>query len=172
MNEEAVLARARSAGVAVDWTDATGRPQRVRTESLRRLLEALNGVDTPLGVPPLVTARLGQAIAIAGLDGDHPAELLSPRLHPEAAPHAFTAGERRERLRRGAALHLGVGMAGPGQSGRRGVDRLSGVRPLRAGALEADDSVRLQQVGQRGWDVSDLVVGGLAEPPEELLVRG
>ena len=76
MNEEAVLARARSAGVAVDWTDATGRPQRVRTETLRRLIEALNGVDAPLGVPPLVTARLGRPIAIAGLDGDHPAELV------------------------------------------------------------------------------------------------
>jgi 4-alpha-glucanotransferase len=76
MNEEAVLARARSAGVAVDWTDATGRPQRVRTETLRRLIEALNGADAPLGVPPLVTARLGRPIAIAGIDGDHPAELV------------------------------------------------------------------------------------------------
>ena len=75
MNEEAVLARARLAGIAVDWTDATGRPQRVRTESLRRLLEALDGVDAPLGVPPLVTARLGRPIAIAGIDADHPAEL-------------------------------------------------------------------------------------------------
>jgi hypothetical protein len=72
MNEEAVLARARAVGVAVDWTDATGRPQRVRTESLRRLLEALDGVDAPLGVPPLVTARLGRPIAMAGIDGNHP----------------------------------------------------------------------------------------------------
>ncbi len=42
MNEEAVLARARTAGIAVDWTDAMGRPQRVRTDSLRRILEALD----------------------------------------------------------------------------------------------------------------------------------
>ena len=76
MNEEAVLARARAVGVAVDWTDATGRPQRVRTESLRRLLEALDGVDAPLGVPPLVTARLGRPIAMAGIDGNHPGELV------------------------------------------------------------------------------------------------
>lgn len=75
MNEEAVLARARSAGLAVDWTDAMGRPQRVRTESLRRLLDALDGVDAAASPPPLVTARLGQPIAIAGLDADHPAEL-------------------------------------------------------------------------------------------------
>ncbi|MBI2741794.1 MAG: 4-alpha-glucanotransferase [Rhodospirillales bacterium] len=76
MNEEAVLARARSAGLAVDWTDAMGRPQRVRTESLRRLLEALDGIDAPAVPPPLVTARLGRPIAIAGLDGDHAAELV------------------------------------------------------------------------------------------------
>ena len=75
MNEEAVLARARAAGVAVDWTDAMGRPQRVRTESLRRLLESLDGVDAPPGVPPLVTARLGRPIEIPGIDADHSAEL-------------------------------------------------------------------------------------------------
>jgi 4-alpha-glucanotransferase len=76
MNEEAVLARARTAGVAVDWTDAMGRPQRVRTESLRRLLEALNGIDAAIGVPPLVTARRGRPIAIAGIDADHAGELV------------------------------------------------------------------------------------------------
>ena len=76
MNEEAVLARARTAGVAVDWTDAMGRPQRVRTESLRRLLEALNGIDAAIGVPPLVTARRSRPIAIAGIDADHAAEVV------------------------------------------------------------------------------------------------
>ena len=75
MNEEAVLARARSAGVAVDWTDSTGRPQRVRTESLRRLLEALDAGDVPVAVPPLVTARVGRPITIPGIDTDHSAEL-------------------------------------------------------------------------------------------------
>ena len=74
MNEEAVLARARAVGIAVDWTDAMGRPQRVRTEALRRLLEALDGVDAP-STPPLLTARIGRPIAIAGLDADHAAEL-------------------------------------------------------------------------------------------------
>ncbi|MPZ33952.1 MAG: 4-alpha-glucanotransferase [Rhodospirillales bacterium] len=75
MNEEAVLARARAAGIAVDWIDSMGRPQRVRTESLRRLLESLDGVDTPAGVPPLVTARRGRPIAIAGIDAHHSGEL-------------------------------------------------------------------------------------------------
>jgi 4-alpha-glucanotransferase len=74
MNEEAVLARARAVGIAVDWTDAMGRPQRVRTESLRRLLDAMDGVDPP-STPPLLTARLGRPIAITGIDADHPAEL-------------------------------------------------------------------------------------------------
>ena len=85
MNEEAVLARARAAGVAVDWTDAMGRPQRVRTESLRRLLEALDGVDAPVGVPPLVTARLGRTIVITGIDADHSAELAGGDATPPIA---------------------------------------------------------------------------------------
>jgi len=76
MNEDAVLTRARSAGLVVDWTDATGQPQRVSTESLRRLLEALGDVDAPAGPPPLVTARLRQRIVIGGVDADHAAELV------------------------------------------------------------------------------------------------
>ncbi|UYN95542.1 MAG: 4-alpha-glucanotransferase [Enhydrobacter sp.] len=41
MSDEAVHALARDAGVAVDWIDAAGRPQRVSIGSLRRILEAL-----------------------------------------------------------------------------------------------------------------------------------
>lgn len=37
MNEEAILDRARKAGLAVDWIDVVGQQQRVRTESLRLL---------------------------------------------------------------------------------------------------------------------------------------
>src|SRR4029453_6861667 len=51
-----------------------GRPQRVRPESLRRPLDAMDGVDPP-STPPLLTARLGRPIAITGIDADHPAEL-------------------------------------------------------------------------------------------------
>jgi 4-alpha-glucanotransferase len=77
MNEEALRARARQAGIAVDWIDATGRPQRVRTESLRRLLEALHDADDGPDLPPLITARLNTRTTLPNLslDADMPAEL-------------------------------------------------------------------------------------------------
>ena len=79
MNEEAIRARARQAGLAVDWIDATGRPQRVRTESLRRLIEALHGADDEAtDVPPLVTTLLNTRTTLPNLalDADLPAELV------------------------------------------------------------------------------------------------
>jgi 4-alpha-glucanotransferase len=140
MNEEAVLARARSAGIAVDWTDATGRPQRVRTETLRRLLEALDGVDAPIGVPPLVTARLGRPIAIAGLDGDQPAELV------------LEDGDRKPVTVRDGAL--------------RGIRRLGYHRLRFAGreitlAVAPPRCVTLQDIGggRRMWGVAAQVYG-------------
>ena len=79
MNEEAVLARARQAGIAVDWIDAMGRPQRVRMESLRRILEALDGNARPSdGLPPLRhRARSMRASPLPNLsiEADTPAEL-------------------------------------------------------------------------------------------------
>src|SRR5262249_24543770 len=76
MNEEAILARARQLGIAVDWVDAMGRPQTVKTESLRRLLEALDVALEPPGVPPLITALRGKPIALSGIDGDASGELV------------------------------------------------------------------------------------------------
>jgi 4-alpha-glucanotransferase len=58
MNEEAIRVHAREAGLAVDWVDALGQARRVRTESLRRLLEVLHDRDGRAEVPPLVTTRL------------------------------------------------------------------------------------------------------------------
>ncbi len=72
MNDETVLAQARRAGLAIDWTDANGQPQRVSVASLKRILEAL-GDSGPQRPPPLVTAMLGQAIDIAA---EGPAELV------------------------------------------------------------------------------------------------
>lgn len=76
MNEEAVLDRARSTGIAVDWVDATGRSQRVPTEALRRILEAIDGRDEPGGVAPLITARVGGPVVLPGVAGDHAGELV------------------------------------------------------------------------------------------------
>lgn len=135
MNEEAVLARARSAGIAVDWTDATGRPQRVRTETLRRLLDALNGVDAPLGVPPLVTARVGRPIAIAGLDGDQAAELV------------LEGGDKKSVVLRDGALR-GIG--------RLGYHRLRFADREITLAVAPPRCVTLQDIGggERMWGVA------------------
>ena len=77
MNEEAVRARARQAGLAVDWVDAMGRQQQVRAESLRRILESLDGTQDRPDLPPLVTARVDARIALPNLsiEADTPAEL-------------------------------------------------------------------------------------------------
>jgi 4-alpha-glucanotransferase len=75
MNEDAIRARARGLGFAVDWVDATGRPQRVAIESLRRLLESLDDAEAPDALAPLVTARCGEPIIVPGIEGDREAEL-------------------------------------------------------------------------------------------------
>ena len=72
MNDETILAQARKAGIAIDWTDANGQPQRVSVASLKRILDALGdgGLARP---PPLVTATVGQPLDLA-VEG--PAELV------------------------------------------------------------------------------------------------
>jgi 4-alpha-glucanotransferase len=74
MNDEAVRARARAAGIAVDWIDASNRPQRVSIESLSRILDALQPGPPP-EIPPLLTATVGAAIVVPGLHQDAAAEL-------------------------------------------------------------------------------------------------
>jgi 4-alpha-glucanotransferase len=78
MTEQAVRARAREAGLAVDWVDAMGRPQQVKTEALRRILDSLDVAQDSSGVRPLVTARVDARIELPGLssDADMPAELV------------------------------------------------------------------------------------------------
>lgn len=75
MNEDALLAHARDVGFGVDWTDAMGRPQRVRPEALRRLVDAVDAGDAPSGPPPLATGRVRKPIALP-TDFDGPAELM------------------------------------------------------------------------------------------------
>lgn len=72
MNDEVILEAARQAGLAVDWTDANGRPQRVSAAALARILEALGPIERPK-IPPLLTGTIGQPIEVP-LDGA--AELL------------------------------------------------------------------------------------------------
>ena len=65
MSEQAVRARAREAGLAVDWVDAMGRPQQVKTEALRRILDSLDATQDDADVRPLVTARVDARIEAA-----------------------------------------------------------------------------------------------------------
>lgn len=75
MNEEAVVAAAQALGIAVDWIDAGGRPQRVSPGALRRLVDALGGPPVDTGPPPLVTARVGRPVRVPGIADDPAAEL-------------------------------------------------------------------------------------------------
>ena len=82
MSDRDLLDRARAAGLAVDWIDATGQPQRVGPDSLRAILAALihpagaSGVSVVL--PPLITLQVGTRLILpAGvIDGEASGELL------------------------------------------------------------------------------------------------
>ncbi len=74
MNDDAILRRARAAGIAVDWIDASDRPQRVSTASLQRILDALHP-GPPVEIPPLLTATVGEPIVIPGVDQEATGEM-------------------------------------------------------------------------------------------------
>jgi 4-alpha-glucanotransferase len=74
MNDDAILQRARAAGIAVDWIDASDRPQVTSTASLRRILDALHPEPLPR-VPPLLTATVGEPIVIPGVGQETTGEL-------------------------------------------------------------------------------------------------
>jgi 4-alpha-glucanotransferase len=89
MNDDAILQRARAAGIAVDWIDASGQQQRVSSESLKRILDALHPEPLP-EIPPLLTATVGESIALPGLQQDIAGEL---QLEGEPA-HPITIAPR------------------------------------------------------------------------------
>ncbi|TFV96570.1 4-alpha-glucanotransferase, partial [Oxalobacteraceae bacterium OM1] len=83
MSDRHILDLARAAGLAPEWTDAFGKPQQVKPDGLRAILEALG---FPCGseeqardsqarlaqqesdmVPPLITAEVGQPVALGAL---------------------------------------------------------------------------------------------------------
>jgi 4-alpha-glucanotransferase len=129
MNDAAVLERARAAGIAVDWIDASDRPQRISIDSLKRILEALHPGQLP-EVPRLLTATIGEPIAIPGLERDAAGEL---QLEGEAARpltvsaargvpaiatpgyHALRFGGREVTLAVAPPRCFGVGDVAPGE---------------------------------------------------------
>jgi len=85
MNDAAVHALARRAGIAVEWRDYANKPHRVSIETLRRILAALGlpcssdedvavserQLERP-GWPALITATIGEPIDITGPRGAPP----------------------------------------------------------------------------------------------------
>ncbi|RZI42447.1 4-alpha-glucanotransferase [Herbaspirillum sp. HC18] len=84
MNDEQVLNLAKAAGLAQEWTDAFGKPQRVAPDALHAILDALgfpcageeqyrdsmarlSALQSPDTVPPLVTGTVGQPIRLGPL---------------------------------------------------------------------------------------------------------
>ncbi|MCW5736894.1 MAG: 4-alpha-glucanotransferase [Enhydrobacter sp.] len=142
MNDETILAQARKAGIAIDWTDATGRPQRVSVASLARILEALGDGEPPQASPPLFTATVGQPIEIAA---EGPAELVledgsrqSLRLHSTVPPidatgyHTLRYAEREITLAVAPPRCITVDDIAPGQ-------KLWGLAVQLYGLKRADD---------------------------------
>jgi 4-alpha-glucanotransferase len=90
VSDEAICDLARHAGIAVEWADATDRPQRVSTESLARILQALGLPCASAGqiaeskerlrqwrvAPPLLTTTVGAATLLPDQDKDAAAELV------------------------------------------------------------------------------------------------
>ena len=94
MSEDVLRDLARQAGIANDWIDASGRPQRVALEPLRRILAALGfPCSTPaelaesqqrmhertvgMALPALITATVDTPfrLPVRGFDGDVAAEI-------------------------------------------------------------------------------------------------
>ncbi len=74
MNDEAILAQARKAGIAVDWIDASDQPRRVSTAALERILAALD-FNEDHRLPPLITATMGESTPLPDLAQRVSAEL-------------------------------------------------------------------------------------------------
>lgn len=126
MNDEAVLERARAAGIAVDWIDASHQPRRVAISSLTRILEALG--DSAPAIAPLATATVGETVCLPDVDGETPGELqlengdtkstiVSSRLPPIALPgyHTLRWGDRQLTLAVAPTRCLTVADIAPGR---------------------------------------------------------
>jgi 4-alpha-glucanotransferase len=145
MSEQAVRARAREAGLAVDWVDAMGRPQQVKTEALRRILDSLDVAQDSSDVRPLVTARVDARIELPGLssDADMPAEIVLE-----------DGGVRSVTIRGGKGATVpAIGKAGYHRLRFAGREITLAVAPARCVTLEE------MGAGRRMWGVAAQVYG-------------
>jgi 4-alpha-glucanotransferase len=145
MSEQAVRARAREAGLAIDWVDAMGRPQQVRTEALRRILDSLDVPQDGSDVRPLVTARVDARIELPGLstEADTPAELV---LEDGSVRSVTIRGGK------GATVPA-IGKAGYHRLRFAGREITLAVAPVRCVTLEE------MGAGRRMWGVAAQVYG-------------
>ncbi len=111
MNETAIYALARHAGIAVEWNDFAGAPHTVSIESIRRILAALGlPCDTTdelshstqslkrSSAPPLVTVTVGQPIELPGVTAPLGGRVQVVLEDGSAADLAARAGPRGTRL--------------------------------------------------------------------------
>ena len=110
-DRDSLLDHARRAGLSLDWTDATGRAQRVSDDSLRKVLKALGQDNDPQAhldqhVLECTTATQGQGIV---LEGQVPPGVQHVRVHLENG----TCIERRvERRADGRFVLSGIDVLG------------------------------------------------------------
>jgi 4-alpha-glucanotransferase len=79
MNDEAIRRLARQAGIAVDWTDVTGRAHRVSVPSLQGVLKGLGLHGDSAADPeahPMLTATVGAPTPLPGPEHPGSAELV------------------------------------------------------------------------------------------------
>lgn len=111
MNETAIYALARHAGIAVEWNDFAGAPHTVPIKSIRRILAALGlPCDTTdelshstqslkrSSAPPLVTVTVGQPIELPGVTAPLGGRVQVVLEDGSAADLAARAGPRGTRL--------------------------------------------------------------------------
>lgn len=158
MNEAAIHALARRAGIDAEWSDYADKPHRVATESLIRILEALGlpcrshdeiahseTMLAPAAPPPLVTAKAGEAIPLP-ISG----------LSPGTAKLTMEDGKTAER--KTVATERGVALAGIDLPGYHTLD-VGGCRLTVAVAPARCVTVADLTSGERSWGIAAQLYG-------------
>jgi 4-alpha-glucanotransferase len=158
MNEAAIHALARRAGIDAEWTDYADKPHRVATESLVRILEALGlpcrtrdeiahseTMLAPAAPPALVTAKAGEAICL-------PVSGLSP------GTVKLTMEDGNSAELKTIATERGVALAGIGSPGYHTLD-VGGSRLTLAVAPPRCVTVADLTADERSWGIAAQLYG-------------
>jgi 4-alpha-glucanotransferase len=158
MNEAAIHALARRAGIDAEWTDYADKPHRVATDSLVRILEALGlpcrthddiahseTMLAPAAPPPLLTARLGEPIRLP------PSGLSSGTV-------ILTMEDGTSSELKAIATEHGVALPGIGSPGYHTLD-IGGSRLTLAVAPARCVTVADLTAGERAWGIAAQLYG-------------